>query len=57
MKKYYVLTVQNDIEFLGNFENFSEAWDFLNYESNKRFVWLISDQNLLSLHTKIGILL
>jgi len=56
MKRYYILTVENDIEFLGFFKNFSEAWDFLNYESHKRFVWLIKEENLYKLAKKINTL-
>ena len=36
----------NDVEYIGEFEEFRNAWDFLEYESNIRYVWLISENSM-----------
>jgi len=54
MKKYYVLTPMNDVEYIGEFEEFKEAWDFLEYSSNIRYVWLVSENSINKLHTLFG---
>ena len=49
MKKYFIITPMNEVEYVGEFEEFRDAWDFLNYESNQRFVWLISENSIRKL--------
>ena len=51
MKKYYILTPMNDVEYIGEFEEFRDAWEFLEYESNIRFVWLVSENSINKLYT------
>lgn len=46
MKKYFVITPMNEVKYIGEFEEFRNAWEFLNYESNQRFVWLISENSM-----------
>ena len=53
LKKYYILTHKTDIKFLGEFKHFNEAWEYVNYESNDNFVWLISEKHLRELAEKI----
>ena len=50
MKKYYVLTPMNDVEYIGEFEEFKDAWDFLEYSSNIRYVWLVSENSINKLY-------
>jgi hypothetical protein len=54
MKKYYVLTPMNDVEYIGEFQEFKEAWDFLEYSSNIRYVWLVSENSINKLYTLFG---
>lgn len=54
MKKYYVLTPMNDVEYVGEFQDFKEAWDFLEYSSNIRYVWLVSENSINKLYTLFG---
>ena len=49
MKNYYILTNRLEIKFVGEFENFSEAWNFIDYEMPSPFVWLFKEENLLGL--------
>lgn len=42
----------NEVKFIGEFEEFRDAWEFLNYESNERFVWLISENSMKKLQTQ-----
>ena len=39
----------NDVEFIGEFAEFRDAWEFLEYESNQRFVWLVSENSIRKL--------
>ncbi len=50
MKKYYILTPANDIQYIGNFETFKDAWEFVNYDSNFRYVWIVSENSINKLH-------
>lgn len=52
MKKYYIISPMNEVKFIGEFEEFRDAWEFLNYESNERFVWLISENSMKKLQTQ-----
>lgn len=49
MKKYYTISPMNEVSYLGEFEEFKNAWDFLEYESNIRYVWLISENSMKKL--------
>lgn len=49
MKKYYIITPMNEVTYVGEFEEFRDAWEFLNYDSNLRFVWLISENSMKTL--------
>ena len=53
-KRYYILTNQLSIEYVGDFENFSDAWEYIDYEMSKPFVWLIKEENLLKLRNDIN---
>ena len=46
--------MENNVEFVGNFSCFSDAWDFMEYVSDKRYVWLIKEENLVGLRDKIN---
>lgn len=50
MKKYYTISPMNEISYFGEFEDFRAAWDFLEYESNVRYVWLISENSMKKLN-------
>lgn len=41
----------NEVSYLGEFEEFKDAWDFLEYESNVRYVWLISENSMKKLQS------
>lgn len=49
MKKYYILTPMNDVKYIGEFQEFKDAWEFLEYSSNLRYVWLISENSIKKL--------
>ena len=49
MKKYYILTNRLEIRYVGEFENFSEAWEYIDYSMQAPFVWLFKEENLLGL--------
>lgn len=49
LKRYYILTAHLDVVYIGEFENFSMAWDFVSYEENISFVYLFKEENLLKL--------
>lgn len=49
MKKYYTISPMNEVNYFGEFEEFRDAWDFLEYESNIRYVWLISENSMKKL--------
>lgn len=53
MKRYYILTKNVTVEYVGEFENFSEAWDYINVEQNLNFVWLFKEENMLKLAERI----
>lgn len=36
----------NDVEYIGEFEEFKDAWDFLNYDIDVRYVWVLSENKL-----------
>jgi len=40
----------NDVEYIGEFEEFKDAWDFLEYSSNIRYVWLVSENSINKLY-------
>lgn len=44
----------NDVEYIGEFKEFRDAWDFLEYSSNIRYVWLVSENSINKLHTLFG---
>lgn len=39
----------NEVEYVGEFEEFKDAWEFLNYDSDLRFVWIISENSMKKL--------
>ena len=41
----------NDVEYIGEFPEFKDAWDFLEYSSNVRYVWLISENSMKKLNS------
>lgn len=47
----------NDVQFIGEFEEFKNAWEFLEYESNIRYVWLISENSMKKLQTTFNSIL
>lgn len=49
LKKYFVLTNRNEINFVGEFNNFSEAWEHIEYTIDQPFVWLFKEENLKQL--------
>lgn len=49
LKKYFVLTNRNEINYVGEFENFSEAWEYIEYTIDQPFVWLFKEDNLRTL--------
>lgn len=49
MKKYYILTNRLEIRYVGEFESFSDAWEFIDYEMQSPFVWLFKEENLIRL--------
>ena len=51
MKKYYILTPMNDVEYIGKFPEFRDAWDYLEYNANLRYVWLISENSMKKLNS------
>lgn len=53
MKKYFILTNRLDIEYVGEFPNFSEAWEYISYDGEKNFVWLMKEENLRKVSEKI----
>lgn len=53
MKKYYILTNRLEIRYVGEFENFSEAWEYIDYSMQAPFVWLFKEENLLGLISTI----
>ncbi len=53
LKRYYILTAHLDVVYIGEFKNFSDAWDFCEYESNLSFVYLFKEENLLKLSDTI----
>lgn len=56
-KNYYILTKNNNIEFIGQFENFATAWDYLEYNINKDFVYLFNEKRLKELSDNIDFVL
>lgn len=40
----------NEVEYIGEFEEFRDAWDFLEYSSNIRYVWLASENSINKLY-------
>lgn len=46
MRKYFILNSHNQLKYIGKFEDFPSAWDYLNYSTNENFVWLMSDRRL-----------
>lgn len=53
LKKYFILTNKLQIEYVGDFENFSEAWNYIDYDMQKPFVWLFKEENLIKLIDEI----
>jgi len=53
-KNYYILTHNNDIEFIGKFENFSSAWDFMEYTVDRDFIYLFNEKRLKELFNNIN---
>lgn len=51
------MTPMNDVQFIGEFEEFKNAWEFLEYESNIRYVWLISENSMRKLHSTFNSIL
>lgn len=49
LKKYFVLTNRNEINYVGEFQNFSEAWEYIEYTIDQPFVWLFKEDNLRTL--------
>lgn len=56
-KNYYILTKNNNIEFIGQFENFATAWDYLEYNINKDFIYLFNEKRLKELSDNIDFVL
>lgn len=52
MKKYYTISPMNEVDYFGEFEDFKTAWDFLEYESNVRYVWLVSENSVKNLYSR-----
>jgi len=56
MKNYYILTSRNTIDFVGEFNNFAEAWDYISYDMERPFVWLLSENSLRELSERIDVI-
>lgn len=41
----------NDVEYIGEFPEFRDAWDYLEYDANIRFVWLVSENSMKKLNS------
>ena len=59
MKKYYIFTNRNEVEYIGQFESFYEAWDFVDIEQQLNFLWLIEENDLMrvaeNIYYKLGL--
>lgn len=42
----------NDLEYIGEFAEFKDAWEYMEYDSNKRFVWIISENSIRKLQSQ-----
>ena len=47
MRRYYILTNKNQIECVGEFNSFYDAWDFVDIEEQLNFLWLIDEDDLM----------
>lgn len=57
MKRYYILKRDDQIEYVGEFTGFSDAWDYLENEVGRNFIFIISEQRLRELRGKIDVVL
>lgn len=57
VKRYYVLKRNDEIEYVGDFTGFSDAWDYLENEVGKNFIFIISEPRLRELREKIDVVL
>lgn len=47
----------NDLEYIGEFPEFKDAWEHMEYDSNKRFVWIISENSIRKLQSQFNSIL
>lgn len=52
MKNYFIITPNNDLKYIGEFNEFKDAWEYLEYDTNQRFVWLISERSIRKLYSQ-----
>jgi len=57
MKRYYIISPMNDLEYIGEFPEFKDAWEHMEYDSNKRFVWIISENSIRKLQSQFNSIL
>jgi hypothetical protein len=57
MKNYYGLTNNQNLEYIGKFNSFKEVWDFIEYESDKNFIWIFNENRLQNLVDQINVVL
>lgn len=46
LKKYFIITRDNKIEYIGNFTSFKDAYDYAEYDSEINFIWIINEFRL-----------
>lgn len=53
MKNYYGLTNNEQIEFIGEFDSFTDVWNFTDYELEKEYLWICNEERLKNLADRI----
>jgi hypothetical protein len=51
MKKYYAISPMNEVSYVGEFQEFRDCWDYVEYESDIRYVWIISERSMKKLQS------
>lgn len=53
MCRYYTLNNKSQIDYLGDYETFNDAWDYADYVKNDPFLYIFDEDTLWKLSDEI----
>ena len=57
MKKYFALSNHGKLVYLGEFDSYSDAYEYAEYEKDINFIWIFKESKLEELRIRIDTIL